>query len=552
MVSKDFRKIVAGEDSFELGRFKLNRDGVYAMREDGNSWLSSPILPVKTLRDEETGELTTEIAYTSGGQIRTQVIDADSLQGPQVARLSRFGVVIDPYNMRELSMYLQQARDQAVELVQYVSPGWHTTESGALVYRLASMNEPTDEGSKLVGEYLGDFDLSSYGTLGDWVNNVKWLIQGRTNLEIALGVAFATIIAGYDAVQNTSLDIGGAAIAFVGPSSSGKSSALMAMLSVFGQPSNTKAGSLFLGFNSTQNAMVNSLSGNYGVGIGYDDIGGNIESTRFDQLIYSIGNGAEKRRLSSDPALKGGSHFATWVYFTGEVSLGERLSTSSGLFVRLLEFQLPFTENAEHAQAIKTAFSNTYGTAALPFANYLKSLSLEQIRQKFAEAMAVFGTPEAYSPTIGRVQTKIAVILMAIRMYSELFTIDVDEQAIMDVLWNQFQGLALKADIATQSYAAIMNWLNDNWTDFEDTSPEKPNAYGWVQHIKGVQYVMIYQPQFDSLLEELNLPDATTVLTAFKNVGMSKYESQRLYFRYGASKIIVAAIDMTKEVKSIG
>lgn len=152
---------------------------------------------------------------------------------------------------------------------------------------------------------------------------------------------------------------------FCGESSTGKTTSLLAMLSVFGNPH-----FLLSNLNATSNALATQVSALSGFPFVAD------EATRskidFDEMIYSLSSGKGKRRCNGDGTLKKLVNFSGAAFFSSEQSILDRCSEQGGEEARVIEFELNwFEKDRKKAEEFLRFFNTHYGVAAEPLARLI-------------------------------------------------------------------------------------------------------------------------------------------------------------------------------------
>lgn len=230
--------------------------------------------------------------------------------------------------------------------------GWKKNNLDQLTFRL-NKNYGDSEVSLLADDSL--FKISSQGTFKDWkqmvIDNVL-----ETNMEIALCVGFSSIILGYLSVTDKP-DIGSLIINFYGQSTSGKTTALHLINSIYAKPTET-----MYSFSATQNALLAILNENKGVVTTIDELSAS-KSSDLSELLYQIGQGQSRLRLNSASTLHQQFRFNTVIATTSEIPMANYLNSNQGLHMRYLELTSDrgWTKNGEVADAIKLKCSQCYG-----------------------------------------------------------------------------------------------------------------------------------------------------------------------------------------------
>lgn len=318
------------------GRFELSPHGVFFIGtdKDGNElsprWICSPLAVVAKTRDAKSGEWGRLLEWDDDDGVRHQwAMPLELLQGDgsDVRReLARLGLAISPAKSARdlLASYLQvwpvEARARCVERLGwhgavYVTPSESIGQDGEIVvFQNAHAIEPA---------------LSVSGTAEEWRDSLASLAVGNSRLAFALCVAFAGPLA--DIVGE---DSGGFHLR--GGSSSGKSTALKAAASVWGDPST---------YPRLWRATANGLEGlaalhNDGLLI-LDELS-QIDPKEAGEAAYLLANGQGKARASRTGAARQSARWRLLFLSAGEESLTALMAragkkTNAGQEIRLAD-----------------------------------------------------------------------------------------------------------------------------------------------------------------------------------------------------------------------
>lgn len=297
------------------GRFEISPHGVFFIGtdKDGNElsprWICSPLAVVAMTRDAKSGEWGRLLEWRDDDQVRHQwAMPLELLQGDgsDVRReLARLGLSIAPSKAARdlLASFLQvwpvQARARCVERL-----GWH----GAVYVTPAESIGQDDEIVVFQNAHALEPAFAVSGTAGEWRDSVAALASGNSRLVFALSVAFAGALA--DVVGE---DSGGFHLR--GGSSSGKSTALKAAASVWGDPST---------YPRLWRATANGLEGlaalhNDGLLI-LDELS-QIDPKEAGEAAYLLANGQGKARASRTGAARQSARWRLLFLSAGEESL---------------------------------------------------------------------------------------------------------------------------------------------------------------------------------------------------------------------------------------
>ncbi len=297
------------------GRFEVSPRGVFFIGtdKDGNElsprWICSPLSVVAMTRDAKSGEWGRLLEWLDDDQVRHQwAMPLELLQGDgsDVRReLARLGLSIAPSKAARdlLASFLQvwpvQARARCVERL-----GWH----GVVYVTPAESIGQDDEIVVFQNAHALEPAFAVAGTAEEWRDSLAALASGNSRLVFALSVAFAGALA--DVVGE---DSGGFHLR--GGSSSGKSTALKAAASVWGDPST---------YPRLWRATANGLEGlaalhNDGLLI-LDELS-QIDPKEAGEAAYLLANGQGKARASRTGAARQSARWRLLFLSAGEESL---------------------------------------------------------------------------------------------------------------------------------------------------------------------------------------------------------------------------------------
>ncbi len=307
-----------GEASFceyGSGRFELAAHGVsyIGTDKDGNEaaprWLCSPLRVVAMTRDAKSGEWGRLLEWFDEDNVRHQwAMPMELLQGDggDVRReLARLGLSIAPSKAARdlLASYVQvwpvDSRARCVERL-----GWH----GAVYVTPDESIGQDDEIVVFQNAHAIEPAFAVSGTAAQWRDSVAALAAGNSRLVFALSVAFAGALA--DVVGE---DSGGFHLR--GGSSSGKSTALKAAASVWGDPAT---------YPRLWRATANGLEGlaslhNDGLLI-LDELS-QIDPREAGEAAYLLANGQGKARASRSGTARQSARWRLLFLSAGEESL---------------------------------------------------------------------------------------------------------------------------------------------------------------------------------------------------------------------------------------
>jgi uncharacterized protein (DUF927 family) len=318
------------------GRFKLAETGVWFIGtdDDGNEkapiWICSPIGVIAKTRDAQSGEWGRLLEWFDDDNVRhrwampLELLEGDGLDVRR--ELARLGVHIATTRAGRdlLSTYIKvwpvEQRARCVDRL-----GWHGG-----VY--STPHETIGDSGELVvfqNTHAVESALEIAGTADDWRDSVAALAAGNSRLVFALSAAFAGSLAGV-----AGEDSGGFHLR--GTSSSGKSTALKAAASVWGDPANYARV-----WRSTTNGLE-GLAALHNDGLLILDELSQCDPRQAGEAAYLLANGQGKARAARTGAARAVQRWRLLFLSAGEESLSALMAragqrTNVGQEIRLAD-----------------------------------------------------------------------------------------------------------------------------------------------------------------------------------------------------------------------
>jgi hypothetical protein len=281
----------------------------------------------------------------------------------------------------------------------------------------------------------------------------------ETRLALAIGLSS---VASSDLMEYG--DIGTMVLNFTGQSSTGKTTIIQFMASLWGSPRISNFG-IVRTFNATTNSLVQTFTGTNGVPIIIDDAT-SLGVKDLASFIYNVSAGEDKLRLTQDIQLRESKgKWSGLVTISSETSILEHSTKTGGSIPRLLEFDnITWTQSAHHAKVIKRNIAKSFGHLGRDFIHHYSQKTLSQRKALFDacedELDQLITTRDQYS---GRIISKLAIIYMTAKLIEEFFQYsDFSADEIRDHLVEFENGKVPVRSIESQALDIIKTFIIRN------------------------------------------------------------------------------------------
>ena len=230
--------------------------------------------------------------------------------------------------------------------------------------------------------YSGPLDLTTNGTLGDWVEAVNTYIAPHPVSAITMAAGFAGILRQKEnANQETALLIN-----LTGPSSRGKTTLTRAVHTIYGSPNAT------MDYNGTLNDRMTRFAQRGPMASSIDDIRqmkelqglkGEKLAESLTNLIFQMMSGTQRGRLGQYGELQDQKRYFGTVITSTVTPILTATGRDVGQASRMIELDIKdgsITASAKEAEEMNEAFSCNYGFAAEAFA---KALVKDETKDEF-------------------------------------------------------------------------------------------------------------------------------------------------------------------------
>ena len=483
---------------YTYGDYQLSKSGIYKVSDKKTETISStPFFISRSFFNADTKQFQYELQYLIQDKKNTQKISGGTLTPYKISDLTNFGIILASIPQKVIEYLSYQAKTAPIQNIHsYV--GWKTNDTHRVTFRL-KRNYGDTEVSLLADDSL--FNLPSRGTFENWKQIVLDNVLG-SNMEIALCVGFSSIVLGYLAITDKP-DIGSLIVNFYGQSTSGKTTALHLINSIYSNPATN-----MYSFSATQNALLAILNENRGVVTTIDELSAS-RSTDLSELLYQIGQGRSRLRLSSSSTLSEQLRFNTVIATTSEVSMANYLNSNQGLHMRYIELSSEegWTRNGTTADDIKLRCSQQYGVASDVFME--KIFKHEQgtgyIKEVYQTAYTELleKLPESNFKT--RIGTLYAIIYSSAILVRELLGIDIDSKRVCEFLIKtEKEALEKRGEIPSDLYTKIVEYTlsHAGLFNIKDGYSTGGTKIGMIKPHNGVYRVFFFREEFKKMLKK--------------------------------------------------
>ena len=329
----------------------------------------TPIIITRRLTSLETGEEKIEIAFKRDDKWTSAIFLRSTIfQSKSITALADLGCTITSENAKFVVSFLGALEAENIDIIEKAEStrtfGWQPRNRflPGLAKDIVLDIEPSQRA--LAAAYF------SSGTMEEWVSLMR-KHRKRDRFRFILAASFAAPI----------LKILQQRIFFVynwGGSKGGKTAALKAALSVWGEPDK-----LMVNFNATQVALerMAALYCDLPLGIDERQLAGNNQGS-LEKIVYMISSGTGRARGSKGGGLQHTSTWRTIALATGEEPLSTD-TTQTGVATRVIEIYGGPFDNEKDASKMHQDVTANYGHAGVEFVKRILELNEDDIREKY-------------------------------------------------------------------------------------------------------------------------------------------------------------------------
>ena len=411
-------------DNMMCGAWIAGDDGIKTFSKDYlNEVLACyhPILPIKRMKNLETGEEQLRIAYKRNRSWKEITVPKDIVSSAsKIVALSKLGVAVTSENAKLLVKYLSDVEnlneDDIPVQMSSSKLGW-----------IGDGFIPYDSDIVFDGDIQFRQVFDSIGPYGDknvWMEYVRKLRKsGRIEIKFLLAASFASVLVGKIGALPFIVDLWG-------ETEGGKTVALMLAASVWANPSDNQ----YIGdFKTTDVALEtkNNLLNNLPLMI--DDsskVSARIRDN-FEGVVYDLCSGKGKSRSNKELGIRRENNWKNVMICNGERPLSSYVS-QGGAINRILEVEAKDHIFPDPQEAVEV-FRKNYGHAGRQFVKIIKEMGVDEIRRMQQEIQK-----EVYKEDKMQKQSiSLSIVLTADKIVTDYMFHDgeyIDLEAAMEVL----------------------------------------------------------------------------------------------------------------------
>ena len=464
-----------------------------------------------------SGTKTLEVSlYDSFTGKATLKLDRQDVNHKIVDKLLPYGLTL--YDGEEENINIAQVIFDSAQSAQhqYTHSSLGFVKIGNELAYLADVPIGLSDPLKSQSHYVDSEKTTPVGSLEGWVRIIKAEILGKPYMELALAIGALAPVA-HLLRENKVLTLV-PIIAFIGASSTGKTTCMKLIGSIYGSPEESKG--LLSDLNATQNAFFAQLGNVNGLPALLDECSA-VPEWDFTKVVYNLPKGRDKLRCDSEGKVRKSIHFSGAIVLSGEHSLFAQTNNSRGLFARLVELSLPWTKDGAHADRIDYGIRHNYGWAVYPLLTWLlenRACLEERYRVNFELLKVKLDNISGVEERLFKIY---AAILVSAEALNHSLSLNLNIDAMSDILIAQHKERAKLLLTPEVVYQYILNKVLNNFDKFptKDMAPIAKNLWGERSSVVGKPAIWIKESEFLSMLGEIGVDNFDARKSGFHEAG---------------------------------
>lgn len=503
--------------------WKLSDDGIFkyeARTEQYKRVCRTPIIIVKRLRNIETDEEKIQVAFKIRGHWKFGIFPSTTIyQSRNIVSLADLGALITSENSKQVVSFLEALESENIDRIKEAKSvsqlGWATDENflpghaGDIVL---------DVERSMIGRVNA---YQKKGSLDEWLN-VMAKHRERNRFRFILAAAFAPPI----------LKTVNQRIFFIynwGGSEGGKTAALHAALSAWGDPESLK-----VSFNATKVGLEQTAAffKDLPFGLNERQLAGTKQES-VEQLVYMLAEGGSKIRGTKNGGLQAIKQWRTVIIANGEEPLSND-STQTGVSTRVLEVYGPPFDDPQEASDIYPFTAENHGAAGVKFVGKLLEVGEKEVitlNKEITKRIKQSAKGQSGSHIDGVSTIATADALISVWLFGEQKDEAIERAVSMSTEILLMQQTAKSRDVNMSALQFVVDWINSNGSQFG--ADARSPAYGFVS--AGKWY--IYPSILNEALEKMHYsPRKTLKYFAEQNIISKDNEGKHSIVKYNDTK----------------
>lgn len=443
-----------------------------------------PIMPVRRLKNIETGEEQITIAFKRDGYwTEITVPKIEVVTSRAITNLARFGVQVNSENARLLVKYLADLEMWNADMIDIQHStsklGWH-----------GNVFVPYDLSIVFDGEYRFRTLFQSIQEQGEyfkWVTLAKQVRScGRLEPRIALAASFASVL-----IQP--LDALPFIVDFYGQTGGGKTVTINIAASVWGNPA---PGAYVGNFRSTDTSLETraDMLNNFPMILDDSKNASQYIRDNYETLIYNLCSGKGKGRSNKELGTAKENTWSNVTICNGENPISE-FADSGGAINRIIEIECS-EDIYENPAEVNSIVMKNYGFAGRVFVGNIKKFESDELKEM---KMGIENEFEKYNFPAKQVMA-IATLLLADKLATDCIFQDGRALTVEDVAGIPTR----KKDVSEgqRCYEFLLESLVVYGQHF-DAQYDSIDQWGFIENdALGNDYVFFYIAPLDTLLKK--------------------------------------------------
>lgn len=494
------------------GSWFATEDGIYSLESSHAKSLVClhPIMPVRRLKNLETGEEQITIAYKRDGEWDEVIVPKVEIVSPRtIINLARFGIQVDSETAKNLIKFLRDVEMYNSDIIKISHStgklGWHGNDF-----------VPYDKTIQFDGENKFKSLYKSICQEGDYSTWVDAMIELRQKevkeARIALAASFASALIQPLGALPFIVD-------FYGQTGGGKTVTINVAASVWGNP---EAGAYVGNFRSTDVGLEtrSDMLNNLPLILDDSNNASKFIKDNYETLIYNLCSGKGKARSNKE---LGAMKENTWKNVT--ICNGERpiadFADSGGAINRIIEVECLEDIYKNPVKVNETVMRN-YGFAGEVFTSYIQEKTIDQLKEMKKEIEERFGK---YNIT-AKQKMAASILLLADKLATECIFMDdcaLKVEDIKDILAEK-----TRVSEGQRCYEYLLEVIETNSAHFnlEFASIEQWGLSDTELDDNGDQYQYFYINPFEEILKKKNFSRKSFMAWAIPR-GLVKHNKDR-------------------------